>query len=61
MSLRFRDGVVVAALLTAVFVSVSYVGWKLAGLPFVPFDLFDWAARALPGSAATLAIDAGSR
>ena len=59
MSLRFRDGVVVAALLTAVFVSMSYVGWKLAGLPFVPFDLFDWAARALPGSAATLAIDAG--
>ena len=59
MHLGFRHGVVVAALLTAVFLSVSYVGWKLGGLPFVPFDLFDWAARALPGAVVTFAIDAG--
>src|SRR5262249_50613315 len=58
MPLRFRHGVVVGALLAAVFLSVSYVGWKLGGLPFVPFDLFDWTARALPGSVVTFAIDA---
>jgi hypothetical protein len=47
----------VGTLLTSVFVAVSYLGWKVAGLPFVPFDVFDWAARELPGSLVTLAID----
>ncbi|HWW86661.1 MAG TPA: molybdopterin-dependent oxidoreductase [Vicinamibacterales bacterium] len=42
---------------TTFLVAVSYVGWKTAGLPFVPFDLFDWAARVLPGSVVTVAIE----
>jgi DMSO/TMAO reductase YedYZ molybdopterin-dependent catalytic subunit len=29
----------------------------LAGLPFVPFDTFDWLARVLPGSLVTTGID----
>jgi hypothetical protein len=24
-------------------------GWRVAGLPFVPFDTFDWLTRVLPG------------
>ena len=36
-------------MLTAAFIAVSYAGWKLAGLPFVPFDVFDWMTRVLPG------------
>jgi DMSO/TMAO reductase YedYZ molybdopterin-dependent catalytic subunit len=57
MRRRLVHGGLVGILLTALFVAVSYIGWKLAGLPFVPFDLFDWAARELPGSLVTLAID----
>ena len=44
-------------MVSAPFIAVSYVGWKLLGLPFVPFDLFDWIARALPGPVVTFAID----
>ena len=56
---RLLDGALVGALLTATLIAMSYVGWKLAGLPFVPFDLFDWIARELPGSLVTFAIDSG--
>src|ERR1700687_3004388 len=52
------DGASVGALLTAPLVAVSYLAWKLAGLPFAPFDLFDWIARALPGPVVTFGIDA---
>ncbi|HEX9074681.1 MAG TPA: molybdopterin-dependent oxidoreductase, partial [Anaerolineae bacterium] len=38
-------------------VALSYLGSKLAGLPFFPFDLFDWLARVLPGNIITLGID----
>jgi DMSO/TMAO reductase YedYZ molybdopterin-dependent catalytic subunit len=34
-----------------------YLGEQLAGLPFVPFDIFDWLARILPGDVITLGID----
>jgi DMSO/TMAO reductase YedYZ molybdopterin-dependent catalytic subunit len=36
-------------MLTAVLIAVFYAAWKLAGLPFVPFDVFDWMTRVLPG------------
>jgi DMSO/TMAO reductase YedYZ molybdopterin-dependent catalytic subunit len=35
-----------------------FLGEQLAGLSFVPFDLFDWLARVLPGDVITLGIDA---
>ncbi len=50
-------GAVVGAMLTAVFVAVSFLGWTAAGLPFLPFDLFDWIARILPGSLVTAGIE----
>jgi DMSO/TMAO reductase YedYZ molybdopterin-dependent catalytic subunit len=52
-----RDGALVGALLSAPLIAASYLGWKLGGLPFVPFDLFDWIARELPGSVVTIGID----
>jgi DMSO/TMAO reductase YedYZ molybdopterin-dependent catalytic subunit len=51
-------GALVAALLTASLISVLYLGWKVAGLPFVPFDFFDWMTRILPGQVLAAGIDA---
>jgi DMSO/TMAO reductase YedYZ molybdopterin-dependent catalytic subunit len=50
-------GALVGLLLTAPLVAIFYAGWKLAGLPFVPFQVFDWTARVLPGSVITFGID----
>jgi DMSO/TMAO reductase YedYZ molybdopterin-dependent catalytic subunit len=36
---------------------VSFFGWKGVGLPFAPFDVFDWVVRLLPGAVVTAAID----
>jgi DMSO/TMAO reductase YedYZ molybdopterin-dependent catalytic subunit len=42
-------GALVGAMLTAVLIAISYAFWRSAGLPFVPFDVFDWMTRVLPG------------
>jgi sulfite oxidase len=34
-----------------------YLADQLAGLPFVPFDFFDWITRVLPGPLVTFGID----
>ena len=57
MKPRMKDGALVGALLSALLVAASYLGWKLGALPFAPFDLFDWIARELPGSVVTFGID----
>jgi DMSO/TMAO reductase YedYZ molybdopterin-dependent catalytic subunit len=44
-------------LLTVTLIAVSFAGWKLAGLPFAPFDIFDWIVRLLPGAVVTAAIE----
>jgi hypothetical protein len=53
LSASVRPGLVtgslVAAMLTAPLIAVFYLAWKVAGLPFVPFDVFDWMTRILPG------------
>jgi DMSO/TMAO reductase YedYZ molybdopterin-dependent catalytic subunit len=43
-------GAMVGAMLTAALIAVFYAGWRLADLPFVPFDVFDWMTRILPGA-----------
>jgi len=50
-------GAWVGALLTAPLIAMFYLGWKLAGLPFVPFDVFDWVSRRLPGWVLTFGIE----
>src|SRR5215510_1063403 len=52
------SGAVVGAMLMASLIAVFYLAWRLAGLPFAAFDVFDWLARALPGSVITFGIDA---
>ena len=43
-------GALCGALTTAALVAILFLAYGLAGLPFVPFQLFDRAARTLPGS-----------
>ena len=40
----------VGFLTSLVVMAISYLGYLWAGLPFFPFDLFDWLTRYLPGS-----------
>lgn len=40
-----------------VLAALFYLGDQLLRLPFFPFTLFDWLARALPGDVVTLGID----
>ncbi len=51
-------GSVVGALLAAALIAVFYAGWRLADLPFVPFDVFDWTTRILPGALIEFVIGA---
>lgn len=50
-------GALVGLLLTAALTAVLYLGNQAAGLPFVPFALFDWITRILPGPVVTFGID----
>ena len=50
-------GALVGFLLTAAMTGIMYLGDQLFSLPFVPFDLFNWAARELPGEIVTFGID----
>jgi DMSO/TMAO reductase YedYZ molybdopterin-dependent catalytic subunit len=50
-------GALVGGLLTAPMVVLMYLADQIAGLPFPPFDLFNWIARVLPGSLITFGID----
>src|SRR5215475_5733009 len=52
------NGALTGLLLSGALIAVSYLGWKAAGLPFAPFDIFDWIVRLLPGVVVTAAIDA---
>ena len=51
-------GLLVSAMVTASLISTFYLAWKVAGLPFVPFDVFDWMTRILPGQVLAAGIGA---
>lgn len=50
------SGALAGALLTSAAIGIFFAGWRLAGWPFVPFELFDWLARILPGRIISLGI-----
>lgn len=50
-------GALVGVLLTLSLMGIMFLAEQVAGLPFAPFDLFDWMARILPGDIITLGID----
>lgn len=50
-------GALVGALLTAPLIAIFYLASQLVGTPFVPYDIFDWVGRILPGPVITFGID----
>ena len=42
-------GALAGLLISVPVMAIMAIGQQLIGLPFVPFDLFDWMARVLPG------------
>jgi DMSO/TMAO reductase YedYZ molybdopterin-dependent catalytic subunit len=54
---RILVGALCGALVTVALIAILFLAYALAGLPFVPFQLFDRAARTLPGSVIRFGID----
>ena len=54
---QFRYGLLVSVLLAFPLTALFYLGDQLFGLSFVPFDLFNWVSRVLPGPVITFGID----
>ncbi len=50
-------GALAGAITSLPAIALFYFGNALFNLPFVPFDLFDWLARVLPGGLITFGID----
>src|SRR4029077_15785454 len=49
-------GLFVAAMVTGSLIAILFLGWREVGLPFAPFDIFDWMTRVLPGHVIALGI-----
>jgi DMSO/TMAO reductase YedYZ molybdopterin-dependent catalytic subunit len=54
---KIGSGIVLAALLTAPLTALMYLAYQLAGLSFIPFELFNWITKILPGPLVTFGID----
>jgi DMSO/TMAO reductase YedYZ molybdopterin-dependent catalytic subunit len=50
-------GALMGGLTSLPLIAIAYLGEQAAQLPFVPFNLFDWLARVLPGSVVRASID----
>lgn len=50
-------GAAVGALLTPALMALMFMADQIASLPFIPFDVFDFVSRNLPGSLLTFGID----
>jgi DMSO/TMAO reductase YedYZ molybdopterin-dependent catalytic subunit len=55
--MRLSTGAWIGALTSLPIIALSWLAERAAGLPFVPFHLFDWMARVLPGGVLTFGID----
>ncbi|MCB9458373.1 MAG: molybdopterin-dependent oxidoreductase [Anaerolineaceae bacterium] len=54
---RIWTGAIVGGLVMAPVMALLALGDQFAGLPFLPFDVFDWISRTLPGPLVTFGID----
>jgi DMSO/TMAO reductase YedYZ molybdopterin-dependent catalytic subunit len=56
-TLRVLDGLVLGVTGAVWIAAVTAIGLRLAGLPFPPFDLFDWEARIFPGAVLRFTVE----
>ncbi|MGB3713979.1 MAG: molybdopterin-dependent oxidoreductase [Candidatus Promineifilaceae bacterium] len=54
---KVATGALVGGISSIALIGMFYLGRQLFDLPLVPFDLFDWLARVLPGDVITIGID----
>jgi DMSO/TMAO reductase YedYZ molybdopterin-dependent catalytic subunit len=54
---RYLLAAVLGALTSLPVIALTFLGEALLGLPIVPFDIFDWVSRTLPGGVITFGID----
>ena len=54
---KVRIGLFLGGITSFAYMAVNYLGQVLFGLPFFPFDIFDWIGRTLPGDLVTAGID----
>ncbi len=52
------SGALIGGLASLPLIALSYLGARLAGLPFIAFDLFEWLSRVLPGRLVIGSIEA---
>lgn len=52
-----KQGALVGLLLTTPLIALFYLGAQVFSFPFIPFDVFDWLGRVLPGGLVTFGID----
>ena len=57
MRLNIGAGALAGALLTTPLIALMYLADEFVDLPFLPYDLFDWLTRVLPGAVVTFGID----
>lgn len=50
-------GALIGGLLTTSLTGILYLGRQFINLPFVPYEIFNWIARELPGGLVTFGID----
>jgi len=50
-------GALIGGLITAPTIALLFMADQIAGLPFIPFDVFDFVSRNLPGGLLTFGID----
>ncbi|MCL4507735.1 MAG: molybdopterin-dependent oxidoreductase [Chloroflexi bacterium] len=55
---RVPAGILFGVLTSTTVIALSYLGGQYFGLPFFPFDLFEFATRVLPGPIVTFGIGA---
>ncbi len=55
--LNLGAGFLVGLFLTISLMGIMYLGRHAFGLPFVPYEFFNWIARVLPGDLVTFGID----
>ena len=56
--LRTWLGALIGLILTVPLTALFYAAYRREGLPFLPFNLFDWATRHLPGKVLAFGIGA---